>query len=60
MTWAICLCVEMPDRTNGPLSPVLPLSSKDNIGTKSKEENIKLLNGNSGDNIDWVSTQSGL
>lgn len=48
----------MLDRTSGPLSPVLPLSSKDK-DTKSKEENIKLLNGNSGDNIDWVSTQSG-
>ncbi|KAL6528664.1 Phosphatidylinositol:ceramide inositolphosphotransferase 1 [Orobanche minor] len=40
---------ELPDRSNGAGSPLLPLS-KDN---KSKEENHKLLNGNSGDSSDW-------
>lgn len=39
---------ELPDRTSAAL--LLPLS-KD---SKTKEENHKLLNGNSGDPADWV------
>ncbi|KAG8376973.1 hypothetical protein BUALT_Bualt09G0120000 [Buddleja alternifolia] len=40
---------ELPDRSNGGSALLLPLT-KDN---KSKEENHKLLNGNSGDTADW-------
>ncbi|KAK4480990.1 hypothetical protein RD792_011858 [Penstemon davidsonii] len=39
---------ELPDRSNGG-APLLPLT-KDN---KSKEENLKLMNGNYGDSADW-------
>ncbi|KAL3839461.1 hypothetical protein ACJIZ3_024052 [Penstemon smallii] len=39
---------ELPDRSNGG-GPLLPLT-KDN---KSKEENLKLMNGNYGDSADW-------
>nr|DAD28367.1 TPA_asm: hypothetical protein HUJ06_029835 [Nelumbo nucifera] len=39
---------ELPDRSNGTSSPLLPLSTKD------KDEHHKLLNGNSGDTADWV------
>ncbi|KAK6126026.1 hypothetical protein DH2020_040253 [Rehmannia glutinosa] len=42
------LLAELPDRSNGAATMLLPLS-KDN---KSKEENHKLLNGNSGDSAD--------
>eukprot|EP00268_Persea_americana_P062512 TRINITY_DN801_c1_g1_i1.p1 TRINITY_DN801_c1_g1~~TRINITY_DN801_c1_g1_i1.p1 ORF type:complete len:316 (+),score=27.20 TRINITY_DN801_c1_g1_i1:445-1392(+) len=42
---------ELPDRTIGGPSPLLPLSAKDKDGW-SKEEHHKLLNGNSGDSID--------
>lgn len=45
--------VELPDRTIGGPSPLLPLSAKDKDGW-SKEEHHKLLNGNSGDSIDRV------
>jgi len=41
----------MPDRTGGAAS-LLPLSTKEK--DRSKEENHKLLNGNSGDTADWV------
>ncbi|XP_042476551.1 phosphatidylinositol:ceramide inositolphosphotransferase 1-like isoform X1 [Macadamia integrifolia] len=44
---------ELPDRTNASSSsPLLPLSTKDKE-SKTKEENHKLLNGNSGDATDW-------
>ncbi|XP_058099495.1 phosphatidylinositol:ceramide inositolphosphotransferase 1-like [Magnolia sinica] len=43
---------ELPDRTIGIQSPLLPLSTKDK-DAKSKEEHHKLLNGNSGDAADW-------
>ncbi|XP_010923177.1 phosphatidylinositol:ceramide inositolphosphotransferase isoform X1 [Elaeis guineensis] len=42
---------EMPDRTGGS-PPVLPLSVKDK-DSRAKEENHKLLNGNSGETADW-------
>ncbi|KAF5471593.1 hypothetical protein F2P56_008373 [Juglans regia] len=42
---------EMPDRTGG-ASLLLPMSTKDK-DSKTKEENHKLLNGNSGDPADW-------
>ncbi|KAG1337794.1 phosphatidylinositol:ceramide inositolphosphotransferase [Cocos nucifera] len=42
---------EMPDRTGGS-PPVLPLSIKDK-DSRAKEENHKLLNGNSGETADW-------
>uniref|UniRef100_A0A5B6ZQJ3 Putative phosphatidylinositol:ceramide inositolphosphotransferase 1 n=1 Tax=Davidia involucrata TaxID=16924 RepID=A0A5B6ZQJ3_DAVIN len=40
---------ELPDRTSGAAVSLLPLS-KDG---RTKEENHKLLNGNSGDPVDW-------
>ncbi|KAJ6865158.1 phosphatidylinositol:ceramide inositolphosphotransferase 1-like [Populus alba x Populus x berolinensis] len=43
---------ELPDRTGG-ASFLLPLSTKDK-DSKTKEENHKLLNGNSVDPPDWV------
>ncbi|PNX99769.1 phosphatidylinositol:ceramide inositolphosphotransferase 2-like protein, partial [Trifolium pratense] len=42
---------EMPDRTAATL--LLPLSTKDNKDGRNKEENHKLLNGNSVDPSDW-------
>lgn len=45
--------VELPDRSNGTASLLIPLSTKDK-DSKNKEENLKLLNGNSGDPADWV------
>ncbi|XP_021829548.1 phosphatidylinositol:ceramide inositolphosphotransferase 1-like [Prunus avium] len=42
---------ELPDRTNGAASFLLPLSTKDK-DSKTKEENHKLLNGISGDPAD--------
>ena len=42
----------MPDRSTG-VTSLLPSSSKEKEG-KSKEENHKLLNGNSGESVDWV------
>lgn len=41
---------ELPDRSSASAALFLPLT-KDN---KTKEENHKLLNGNSGDAADWV------
>lgn len=43
---------ELPDRTSGASPLLLPLSTKDKDGW-TKEENHKLLNGNSGDPADW-------
>jgi hypothetical protein len=43
---------EMPDRSNGGASLLLPVTTKDR-DSKTKEENHKLLNGNSGDPVDW-------
>ncbi|KAF5180694.1 Phosphatidylinositol:ceramide inositolphosphotransferase [Thalictrum thalictroides] len=43
---------ELPDRTNGTPSPLLPLVTKDK-DSRTKEEHHKLLNGNSGDTVDW-------
>ncbi|XP_068634261.1 phosphatidylinositol:ceramide inositolphosphotransferase-like [Aristolochia californica] len=43
---------ELPDRSSGVPSPMLPLSTKDR-DSKSKEENHKLMNGNSLDSADW-------
>ncbi|XP_022931857.1 phosphatidylinositol:ceramide inositolphosphotransferase 2-like [Cucurbita pepo subsp. pepo] len=40
---------ELPDRTNVGVSTLLPLSTKD---TKTKDENHKLINGNTGDSAD--------
>ncbi|EYU41807.1 hypothetical protein ABFS83_10G024700 [Erythranthe nasuta] len=40
---------ELPDRSNGSATLFLPIT-KDN---KTKEENHKLINGNSGDSADW-------
>lgn len=45
------LISELPDRTNVAVSTLLPLSTKD---TKTKDENHKLINGNSGDPADRV------
>ncbi|KGN54338.1 phosphatidylinositol:ceramide inositolphosphotransferase 2 [Cucumis sativus] len=42
---------ELPDRTNVVVSTLLPLSTKDR-DTKPKDENHKLINGNSGDPAD--------
>ncbi|KAL0545177.1 hypothetical protein IC582_020324 [Cucumis melo] len=42
---------ELPDRTNVAVSTLLPLSTKDR-DTKPKDENHKLINGNSGDPAD--------
>ncbi|KAK4767305.1 hypothetical protein SAY86_015055 [Trapa natans] len=49
------LCfTELPDRSGGGMAPMLlPLSVKDKDGW-NKEENHKLLNGNSVDPADWV------
>ncbi|KAG5009901.1 hypothetical protein AAZX31_07G133500 [Glycine max] len=45
---------ELPDRTNAAAALLLPLSTKDNKDGRTKEENHKLLNGNSGvDPADW-------
>lgn len=44
----------MPERTNGS-QPLLPLVSKQKED-KSKEEAHKLLDGNSVETLDWVST----
>lgn len=41
---------ELPDRSNAAAALFLPLT-KDN---KTKEENHKLMNGNTGDSADWV------
>ncbi|TYI04152.1 hypothetical protein ES332_A11G395100v1 [Gossypium tomentosum] len=43
---------ELPDRSNGNSPVLLPLSTKDK-DSKTKEENHKLLNGNSVDHADW-------
>ncbi|XP_010256742.1 PREDICTED: phosphatidylinositol:ceramide inositolphosphotransferase-like [Nelumbo nucifera] len=45
---------ELPDRSNGngTSSPLLPLSTREK-DSKTKEEQHKLLNGNSGDTADW-------
>ncbi|KAF5750886.1 phosphatidylinositol:ceramide inositolphosphotransferase 1-like [Tripterygium wilfordii] len=43
---------ELPDRTSGAGTLLLPLSTKDK-DTRTKEENHKLLNGNSVDPSDW-------
>ncbi|XP_027350815.1 phosphatidylinositol:ceramide inositolphosphotransferase 1-like [Abrus precatorius] len=43
---------ELPDRTSAAATLLLPLSTKDKDG-RTKEENHKLLNGNSGDPADW-------
>ncbi|KAH9672662.1 phosphatidylinositol:ceramide inositolphosphotransferase 1 [Citrus sinensis] len=43
---------ELPDRTSGNLPLLLPVSSKDKEA-RTKEENHKLLNGNSVDPADW-------
>ncbi|KAF9596795.1 hypothetical protein IFM89_013342 [Coptis chinensis] len=43
---------ELPDRSNGTTSPLLPLSTKDK-DSRTKEEHLKLLNGNSVDTVDW-------
>ncbi|WRX23319.1 Sphingomyelin synthase-like domain - like 1 [Theobroma cacao] len=43
---------ELPDRSNGSSPLLLPLSTKDK-DSKTKEENHKLLNGNSIDPADW-------
>lgn len=42
-----CLLAELADRSNGS-SLMLPLSNR------TREENHKLVNGNSGDSADWV------
>ena len=42
---------EMPDRT-GSTGSLLPLSNKEK--DKTKEEDHKLVNGNSNDTSDWV------
>lgn len=43
---------ELPERTNGSSSPLLPLNTKEK-DSKTKEEHHKLLNGNSTDIADW-------
>ncbi|KAJ7950227.1 Phosphatidylinositol:ceramide inositolphosphotransferase 1 [Quillaja saponaria] len=43
---------DCPDRTNGAVALLLPITTKDK-DSKTKEENHKLLNGNSGDPVDW-------
>ncbi|XP_068644104.1 phosphatidylinositol:ceramide inositolphosphotransferase 2-like isoform X2 [Aristolochia californica] len=47
---------EMPDRTSGMSPSLLPMSTKDG---KSKEENHKLINGNSVDSTDWRAQANG-
>lgn len=47
------LFAELPDRTNGAASLLLPLSTKDR-DTKTRDESHKLLNGNSVDPTDRV------
>lgn len=49
----IVINAELPDRTNGAASLLLPLSTKDK-DSKTKEENHKLLNGMAGDPADRV------
>ncbi|KAJ1437296.1 Sphingomyelin synthase-like domain, partial [Sesbania bispinosa] len=44
---------ELPDRTSAAAALLLPLSTKDNKDGRTKEENHKLLNGNSVDPADW-------
>lgn len=51
------LISELPDRSNGGASLLLPVTTKDK-DDKTKEENHKLLNGNSGDPADWVCESS--
>lgn len=46
---------ELPDRTAGTSLLLLPMSVKDKDG-RNKEEDHKLLNGNSVDPADWVGT----
>lgn len=43
---------ELPDRATGTSTLLLPLSTKDK-DSRTKEENHKLLNGNTGDPADW-------
>ncbi|KAH7514554.1 hypothetical protein FEM48_Zijuj11G0101700 [Ziziphus jujuba var. spinosa] len=43
---------ELPDRSNGGASLLLPVTNKEK-DSRIKEENHKLLNGNSGDPADW-------
>lgn len=56
----ICCCrdcyssAELPDRSIAAATTLLPLSTKDKDGGRTKEENLKLLNGNSGDPTDRV------
>lgn len=47
------LFAELPDRSIAASATLLPLSAKDKDG-RNKEENYKLLNGNSGDPADRV------
>lgn len=47
-----CCLAELPDR-NAMTTFLLPMSNKDRDG-RTKEENLKLLNGNSGDPADRV------
>ncbi|KAG9454526.1 hypothetical protein H6P81_007430 [Aristolochia fimbriata] len=44
---------ELPDRTSGSPSPLLPLNTTKDRDSKSKEESLKLINGNSVDSADW-------
>lgn len=56
-----CYSTELPDRTNAAATLLLPLSTKDNKDGRTKEENHKLLNGNSVvDPADWVCWMSSI
>ncbi|CAM8952398.1 unnamed protein product [Rhodiola kirilowii] len=43
---------DLPDRTSGASNLLLPVSTKEK-DIRDKEENHKLINGNSGDPVDW-------
>ncbi|KAL8152750.1 hypothetical protein V2J09_010510 [Rumex salicifolius] len=47
-----CFNTEMPDRSSGVASLILPLSNREKDG-KAREDTHKLLNGNSVESVDW-------
>ncbi|KAL5709336.1 sphingomyelin synthase [Ranunculus cassubicifolius] len=44
---------ELPDRTNGTTPTLLPLTTKDKESRSKEEHHNLLLNGNSGETVDW-------
>uniref|UniRef100_A0A7N0RHI1 Sphingomyelin synthase-like domain-containing protein n=1 Tax=Kalanchoe fedtschenkoi TaxID=63787 RepID=A0A7N0RHI1_KALFE len=49
---------ELPDRTSGAATLLLPLSAKEK-DIRNKDEDHKMINGNSGDPIDWRTQMNG-